>query len=63
MVFMGMGFELVILILAGAYFGDMIDKHYGWPGYGAMTFILLFLVSWFYHLLVLLKKVNRDEEV
>lgn len=61
MVFMGMGFELVILILAAAYFGDMIDKHYGWKGYAAATFILLFLCSWFYHLLVLLKKVNEDD--
>ncbi len=62
MVFMGMGFELVVLVIAGAYFGDAIDKHFGWKGYAAMTFILLFLASWFYHLLILLKKVNQDEK-
>lgn len=62
MVFMGMGFELVILILAGAYFGDLIDKHFGWKGYASVTFIVLFLGSWFYHLLVLLKKVNEESD-
>ena len=61
MVFMGMGFELVVLVLAGAYAGDMIDKYYGWKGYATATFIVLFLCSWFYHLLVLLKKVNEDD--
>lgn len=61
MVFMGMGFELVILILAGAYFGGLIDSYFGWEGYAALVLILLFLCSWFYHLLVLLKKVNEDE--
>jgi len=62
MVFMGMGFELVVLILGGAYIGDMLDKHYGWPGYASLVFILLFLGSWFYHLLILLKKVNEAED-
>jgi F0F1-type ATP synthase assembly protein I len=62
MVFMGMGFELVVLILAGAYAGDMIDKHFGWKGYASAALIVLFLISWFYHLMVLLKKVNEDEE-
>lgn len=61
MVFMGMGFELVILILAGAYFGQMVDNYFGWKGYASVSFILLFLCSWFYHLLILLKKVNEDE--
>jgi len=62
MVFMGMGFELVVLILAGSYFGDLIDKHFGWKGYASLTMILLFLGTWFYHLLILLKKVNEDDE-
>lgn len=61
MVFLGMGFELVALILGAAYLGDIIDKHMGWPGYGSVLLILLFLISWFFHLLVLLKKINEDE--
>lgn len=63
MAFMGMGFELVVLILGAAYLGDKIDKHYGWPGYASVVLILLFLISWFMHLLVLLKKVNSDEDI
>lgn len=63
MAFMGMGFELVVLIIGAAYLGDKIDKHFGWPGYGSIVLILLFLISWFGHLLVLLKKMNEDEDI
>jgi len=30
MVFMGMGFELVLMVLAGAYLGKYIDDYFGW---------------------------------
>jgi F0F1-type ATP synthase assembly protein I len=60
MVFMGMGFELVIMVLAGAYLGQFIDAHFGWQGYSTAVLILVFLCSWFYHLLFMLKKINED---
>lgn len=62
MVFMGMGFELVVLILGAAYLGKFIDDKLGWAGYATASLILLFLLSWFWHLMVLLKKVNEAEE-
>lgn len=62
MVFMGMGFELVILILGAAYLGRYVDEKLGWGGYATMGFIVLCMVSWFYHLVVLLKRVNDYED-
>jgi hypothetical protein len=61
-VFMGMGFELVILILGAAYIGKYIDDYMHWPGYGAASMIILFLISWFYHLIILLRKFNEDDD-
>jgi hypothetical protein len=61
-VFMGIGFELLILILGAAYLGDKIDQHYHWKGYATVTLIIVCLISWFYHLIVLLQKFSRDEE-
>ncbi len=62
MVFMGMGFELVIMVLGGSYFGQLLDRKFGWAGYATITLILVFLGSWFYHLLVLIKRVNENED-
>jgi hypothetical protein len=62
MVFAGMGFELVIMVLGAAYLGKYVDEYFRWPGYGSAGLILAFLGTWFYHLLILLKKFNEDDE-
>jgi|GEM_PF-1178206 len=62
MVFMGMGFELVIMVLGGAYMGQYIDKYFGWAGYATAGLILVFLASWFYHLLFMLKKIQGNDK-
>ena len=62
MVFMGMGFELVVLVLAAAYLGKYIDSYFGSPGYFTAALIVVFLCSWFYHMIVLLRRINEDDE-
>jgi hypothetical protein len=62
MVFMGMGFELVVLVLGAAYLGKYIDGYFGTAGYYTAGLIVLFMISWFYHLIVLIKKVNGDDD-
>lgn len=62
MVFMGLGFELVLLVLGGAYLGGFIDKYFGWAGYGSAGIILVFMISWFYHLIILLKRINEEDD-
>lgn len=59
---MGMGFELVVMVLAGAYFGKYIDDYMKWQGLATAGLIVGSLVLWFYHLMVLLKKIQADDE-
>lgn len=60
--FMGIGIELVVLVVAAAYLGKFIDDRFQSPGYWTAGLILVFLVSWFYHLVILLRRLNREDE-
>ena len=60
LVFMGMGFELLGLILGGLYLGKLIDEHMGWPGYGVAVCAIAVLLSWLVHLFVLLKRFMEE---
>lgn len=62
LVFLGMGFELLGLILGGLYIGGAIDAHMGWPGYGVAFLVVICMVSWMIHLIVLLKRFMADTE-
>jgi hypothetical protein len=59
---MGMGFELVVLLMGGVFLGQQIDKYMGWAGYSTIVLILSLLASWFYHLLFLLKKMEDMDD-
>lgn len=61
-VFLGMGFELLGLILGGLYIGQVIDKEMNWPGYGVALLVVLCLISWLVHLFVLLRRFMKDSE-
>ena len=61
LVFAGMGFELVGLILAGLYLGQYLDKNFGFGGLGTAAMAMLVLASWIWHLVILLKKFNEDD--
>ena len=67
LIFMGMGFELLGLILGALFLGQAVDKYFGWNGYGVATFVVVVMISWMYHLVVLLKQFmvkadNRDDK-
>jgi F0F1-type ATP synthase assembly protein I len=62
MVFIGVGFELVAVVLAGIYVGQAIDKWFGSNGIATMLLMLLMLAGWFVHLFVLLKKFDDDSK-
>ena len=60
--FVGIGFELAVLIIAASYFGQQIDNYMGWNGYAMITFVILFFASWVIHLVVLMKKFMDDDD-
>lgn len=62
LVFLGMGFELLGLILGGLYVGQTIDKVMKWPGYGVALMVICGLISWLIHLIFMLKKFMRDTQ-
>lgn len=60
MVFVGMGFELLGLILGGLFIGTIIDKEMDWPGYGLATCVVAGLISWMYHLVYMLRRFMEE---
>lgn len=61
-VFAGMGFELVGLMLASVYIGQMIDKKMGWNGYSMAGLMMLSLVGWIVHIVILLGQEEKEAE-
>lgn len=62
MVFTGMGFELVGLVLGALYIGGIIDRHYQLPGYGTAGMIILCTVGWIWHIIVLLNNIMKSDD-
>jgi len=60
LVFMGMGFELLGLVLGGYYLGQAIDNEFGWPGYGVAALVICGLIGWMIHLIFLLKRFMAE---
>ena len=64
-VFIGMGVELVGLVLGSLYVGKLVDDYFSAKGVITILTLLLCLVSWFVHFLYLVKrieKVNSDKK-
>ncbi len=62
LIFVGLGFELVGLMLACLYIGQWVDQKFGTKGLGLAGFSILALVGWLIHLLQLLKQVEKEDE-
>lgn len=60
LVFTGMGFELLGLILTSLFLGQHIDKKFSWSGLATVCLSLVALISWFIHLIVLLKRLQNS---
>ncbi|MEI7972791.1 MAG: hypothetical protein WCH11_00320 [Bdellovibrio sp.] len=60
LVFTGIGFELIGLIVLGVWIGKELENIKPFGGLWVAICILTAFVLWFIHLLVLLKRVNTD---
>lgn len=55
-IFMGIGFELLALVMGALFLGREIDRYFAWPGYGVAFTVISVMAGWIYHLIILLKK-------
>ncbi|MBT4760199.1 MAG: hypothetical protein HOO06_00755 [Bdellovibrionaceae bacterium] len=61
-VFIGLGFELLVLVLGGLYIGEKVDQIYDLGGYGVLIVLAACLISWTVHFVFLIKKFMADAE-
>ncbi len=61
-VFMAMGFELVAMMLASVFIGQALESKYDSKGLIIAGLSFLTLLGWLYHLIILLRKFQADED-
>lgn len=61
-IFMGMGFELVGIVLASLYLGSMLDKYFTLGGLGVAATLLLGLGGWVAHIVFLLVRMQKAND-
>ena len=59
--FVGIGFELIGLLLGGAFLGQYLDREFGVAGLWTAGMVILGLVGWLVHLVILLKGYQSTE--
>lgn len=61
MIFFGVAFEMVGLVIGGFVIGGMIDDFYGWKGgYAQIGLVLTLLLGWFIHLIYLIRRFEKN---
>ena len=61
-VFIGIGFELVILLVGAIQLGNFIEAKYDLKGLGLTGLCLGALIAWMTHVIVLAKKIEAEDE-
>jgi F0F1-type ATP synthase assembly protein I len=61
-VFLGIGFELVAMTVGGFYLGVFIDEYMGWKATASTYLVLVLMMSWFFHLFILLRRFEKEAE-
>ncbi len=61
LIFTSMGFELVGIMLACIYLGQMIDQTYQTKGFGLVALMFIGLFSWLLHMIMLLRRLQKDD--
>jgi len=59
-IFAGIGFELVGIMMAAIYLGQIIDQSYQTKGLALVALMFIGLASWLIHVIVLLKKIEKQ---
>ena len=62
MIFLGMGLEITALIIGSVYLGSILDKNWGTKGYFVAGLIVVSLLGWVIRILLLLVKLQKEEE-
>jgi hypothetical protein len=60
-VLLGLGFELVVLVVAFLYVGAFVDKRMGWNGFGVAGGAVLALIIWLVHITVAMKAIESED--
>jgi hypothetical protein len=60
LVFAGMGFELIGLVLGSLWLGTVLDEHFQTKGMWVAGMSVLALAGWILHLIQMLKMVERN---
>ncbi len=58
LIFLGLVFELVALVVSLVYAGYYVDQHMGWSGIGVACGAVLALVVWVIHLMQAFKNLR-----
>ena len=61
LIFASIGFELVGIMLAAIYLGQIIDDHYKTRGVALIFLMFTGLASWLIHLVFLIRRVQKNE--
>lgn len=62
LVFVGMGFELLGLILTALYLGKYVDEQYNLKGLCIALFSFLALIIWVFHLVLLTRQFQKNDD-
>lgn len=60
--FIGIGFELFALCLAGIYVGAEIDEYFKMGGLATGLLLFILFLSWCFHVTVLVKQMERHRQ-
>lgn len=59
LVFVGIGFEAVGIVLAAIWLGELLDAHFQTKGLFTILFTFTGMGGWFAHIFFLLKKMSK----
>ena len=60
--FVGIGFEIIALLIVGVWLGGWLDKKFQLNGMGTAGLVILAMVLWFIQLLQMLKNLQNDRD-
>ena len=62
MILLALTMELVTMEVALIFTGSWLDQYMSWPGYGVMLGAIIGFAAWVFHLVVVLKKLEGENQ-